>query len=154
LQDEDARFDIGQLFRTTSDPTLAIQFVTRGTRDRFTFMDAGLEQIRGSTVRKIGFAEREPPTVVQVNRQDALASGVFWVREADGVIVRTALQVANGGTTASVTVDFERDSKLDLWVPSRMEEKYEERFGASIKGVATYSNYRRFETSARLVEPK
>ena len=41
-------------------------------------------------------------------------------------------------------------------MPSYMEEKYAERRqpGERIECYATYSNFRRFETSARIVSPK
>jgi len=47
-------------------------------------------------------------------------------------------------------VDYQRDQRLQVLLPSEMEETY----GLDIEvlhGVATYRNYRRFETGARMV---
>jgi hypothetical protein len=56
-------------------------------------------------------------------------------------------------------VSHRRDAKLGGWLPARMEETYSQtRTGGAIREeihcLATYSNYRRFETSARIVPPK
>jgi hypothetical protein len=49
-----------------------------------------------------------------------------------------------------------RDAKLKMWVPARMRETYVDRAGTRneerIECTATYSNFRRFETSARIVQ--
>ena len=57
---------------------------------------------------------------------------------------------------ASLIVDYQHDPKLAMWVPSRMQEEYVVRGSAydRIDCVATYSNFRRFETFGRLVTPK
>jgi hypothetical protein len=58
----------------------------------------------------------------------------------------------------AVEVDYRRDAKLDLWVPGRMHEIYQRSFESTILEridcVATYSNFRRFETSGRMIVPK
>ena len=59
---------------------------------------------------------------------------------------------------ASVDVDYGHDAKLAMWVPSQMHETYMEMRGSAIVdehigGEATYSNFRRFETAARVLAP-
>jgi hypothetical protein len=39
---------------------------------------------------------------------------------------------------------------MPVLVPARMDERYDVRSGEIVAGEATYSNYRQFETSARL----
>ena len=60
--------------------------------------------------------------------------------------------------SASIEVDYQPDMKLDMWVPGRMHETYLEMRAStvtdSIGCEATYSNFRRFETSGRMVVPK
>lgn len=77
-------------------------------------------------------------------------SGAAWVRPGDGVVLRTLRTARTSKNfTATVTVDFQRDPKLALWVPKRMEEEY----GSLVRCRSDYSNYRRFETSGRIISP-
>jgi hypothetical protein len=50
-----------------------------------------------------------------------------------------------------VTVEYERDAKLNAFVPSTMQEEYREPHGHVVTARAVYSNYRIFETSARVI---
>ena len=55
-------------------------------------------------------------------------------------------------------MSYVRDERLDLLVPSVMNEDYRYRDTAErkmlfISARAVYSNFRRFETSGRIVEP-
>jgi hypothetical protein len=163
LADESARFNLGHLYRNFNLPTLALQFLGPEFQARFAFTLAARETISGVPAVKIEFAERQPPTVISLNdKQDTLSSGFVWMRESDGAVLRTRLtikapQTRDGpGIEASVSVDYRRDGKLNMWVPRRMEEEYVEVMtaGERVDCLSTYSNYRRFETSGRLVTPK
>jgi hypothetical protein len=62
-------------------------------------------------------------------------------------------KTASPGLTAVITVNYGRNSKLDMMVPMTMHESY-----SGLKGIpewveceATYTNFRRFETSGRIV---
>ena len=100
-----------------------------------------------------------------------MSTGTVWIGRADGSVVRTSLTVRDAATntTAVLDVDYRLDAKLGLKVPVRMSETYEQQVILNvaprgspqnlsarrerIECVATYSNYRRFETSGRLVSP-
>jgi hypothetical protein len=75
----------------------------------------------------------------------------FWCE------TRLDVQIPRVGSTARGTVDvyYERDARLDMWVPVEMQETYMEMRGSAvfdnIGGEATYSNFRRFETSGRIL---
>jgi hypothetical protein len=120
----------------------------------------------------MAFAERAPPSLIKTPASDLPSHGLVWVGRADGAIVRTSLTLkdATTNTRADIVVDFRRSPKLGIEVPVRMVESYEQQAlenGASpgmpqrmvavrerIECVATYSNFRRFETSGRLVTPQ
>jgi hypothetical protein len=53
----------------------------------------------------------------------------------------------------TIAVTFDRDSRLDVWAPARMDERYDELSGNSTTCTARYSNFRRFETSGRVIGP-
>jgi hypothetical protein len=50
-------------------------------------------------------------------------------------------------------VDFRDDAGVGAWVPAEMRERYGNSWGEQTTGHATYGNYRRFQTSVRLVRP-
>jgi hypothetical protein len=84
-----------------------------------------------------------------------------WVAVRENAIVKTRLDLRIPGresnAVASVEVDYGRDARLDMWVPIKMVETYMEMRASlvqeNIGGEATYSNFRRFETSGRVVTP-
>ncbi len=148
LQREGARYDIGGVERTTSNPMMALQYLAPGIQNHFQFTDRGQEQIGRAPARKIAFTERKPLGVILFNETPVAVSGEFFARDdASGVAVaRTVLRVAKPGN-AIITVDFEPNAKVGAWVPVHMQERY--RDGTIC--YSDYSNYRRFETAGRLV---
>jgi hypothetical protein len=167
LAAQSARFNIGGVYRDFNNPTLTLQFLDPTYRSRFIMM---VHRRTGSAVSTIQFEEIGRPTVIQDQRgTDRAAKGTLSVRDDDGAVVQTTLNLAGDKTTpdASLAVDYRHDSKLLMWVPSQMRERYRtvsiaenmgRRLGSltrfsTIMGTATYANYRRFETSGRLISP-
>lgn len=160
LRDESARFNLGRIHRNLNDAMLPFQFVDPSYQPRFTFEIAGEDTINGVAAWRLAFVEKEMPTVVTVDRHDAFSKGDIWLTSS-GIVLRTHLVVENPTTSlsSSLVVTYGRDSKVAGWFPVRMEETYSQRPPASSTGslsteitcVATYSNFRRFETSARIV---
>jgi hypothetical protein len=86
----------------------------------------------------------------------------LWVIPSDGTVVRTHLVVSGftgAASSAEVDVQYRRDPRLDMWVPAEMSEFYEATVRnlttrdieqARATATATYSQFRRFETSARI----
>jgi hypothetical protein len=154
LQQENARFDIGPVARTLGDPTFALRYLEPNTQVRFAFTRAGTERVRGAVATKLAYRERRRPFVVKVDGADAPSSGTMWI-DADGAVLRTQLQVSyptGRGAAASVTVDFQKDLRLGTWVPWRMVEQYTGS-GELVTGTASYANFRKFDTSIRVVVP-
>jgi len=150
LQEESARFDIGSVRRTTSNPTEVLQYLLPENQAQFAFTREGEHRVNGTRAWKVTFREQRRPTVLRFDSLDVPTSGAVWVRVDDGVVVRTERRVAVPRFDADVTVDFQRDPKLVLWVPTRMEETY----GNIVRCSSDYSNYRQFETSGRILTPK
>ncbi len=67
----------------------------------------------------------------------------------------TCARDGDAGVEASVDVQYQRDSAFGVWVPAQMTERYRERIGSGerITSTSTYSNFRRYETSARVLSP-
>ena len=162
LVDESARFNVGRTFRNFNYPTLVLSFLDPALQPRFTFTLAGRERIRGTDTWKLNFAERTTPTVIQGDGFDRVSRGAVWIADRDSVVVRTRLDLriprVESSAWATVEVEYRRDARLDMWVPVQMHETYMEMRGSSvfenIGGEATYSNFRRFETSGRVLSPQ
>ena len=159
LRDESARYNLGSIFRNMNYPALVLQFLEAKAQPRFFFFLAGRDRIDGVDVWKVTYHEHVSPTFIQGDDgTPRVASGAVWIAEADGAIVRSELHlgVPSTGTTVGVTVEYRRDAKLKMWVPARMRETYVDGAGRrneeKIECTATYSNFRRFETSARIVQ--
>ena len=147
VMDEGARYNIGNINRNINTPTLALAFLTARHRRRFEFRlgkrdesDPGVE---------VEFRETARPTfVVTTGGRDLPVRGRFWIREADGIVLRSELDAMDTGVEAHITVTYDRDESLGLFVPVRMEERYRRpRDPLEVQGVATYSRFRRFQVS-------
>ena len=56
-----------------------------------------------------------------------------------------------GDISARIETTYKEDAKLKIWVPSVMREEYAVKakgFEQTVRCVSTYTNYRKFETSA------
>jgi hypothetical protein len=159
LRELGARFNLGSIYRTINDPTLALLFLDPKYQSRFRFSLKGKERVNGVEAWKLAFDENTQPTVIQDNKTNLFSYGSIWVGTSDGAVVRTNLSVTIPlkDTIATVTVDFRWNTRLEMWVPARMAEGYTQsiarRISEHIECVAEYSNFRRFETSSRLVTP-
>ena len=155
---ENAKYNIGGVYRTINLPLQALELLHPQHRARFDFSPAGRQRVGGQDTVVVAFQERSAPTLVSDGfGGELLARGRVWVEPGTGAVRRTELGF-NGSAAqylkeSLIRVEYKRDSKLDVLVPVEMEETY----GFDIEvlhGVATYRNYRRFETEARLVTPR
>ena len=61
-------------------------------------------------------------------------------------------ELATAGTRVKLETTYERDEKLNLWLPAKFTERYETdgMMRELILCDAKYTNYRRFEVTARI----
>jgi hypothetical protein len=125
------------------------------------FSLAGRERLRGLEVWKVNYEERGKPTVIQGDGVDIKSRGSVWIAAESGAVIRTLrdLTISNLRTSAwaAVAVDYQHNPKLNMWVRAQVRETYLEMLGSTVSendgGEATYSNFRRFETAARMLTP-
>ena len=150
---ESARYNIGAVKRTFNLPTATLFFFHPANLSRFKFHDRGRERIDGVDTVAIEFRETGKPTLIMTsNHQDMPSSGVLWIDPADGTVVKTELALSGYAGPRSyvrVQVTFHRDSNVEMWIPSVMEESYG-LGSSSLQGRATYSDARRFTTATRI----
>ena len=156
LLSQSAKHNLG-LPRTTNLPNLPLEFLHRRNRQRFVIRADGQEAVRGITTSRLVFLERMTPTIIQ-NREtgtDIPAVVRAWIDPRDGRLLRAEVEtfaVTNARQSEStLRVEFGENKTLGLFVPIEMRETFPA--GKPLRGtaVASYKNFRRFTTSARIV---
>jgi len=156
IMNESARYNLGGGTRNINVPTLALMYLGPDTRSGVRFVEAKFD--RPGEGRVIEFTEiRRPTLIVTTGGRDLPARGRIWVDDTTGTITRTELHADDTGVEAEVVVSFELESTVSTWVPRRMEDRFKRRGDNSeVRGVATYSRFRRFQvsTSEELATPE
>jgi hypothetical protein len=178
IADESARYNLGPIRRNFNTPTAALFFLQPESQPRFRFAKEGEDAVDGAPVWRVKYRETDRPTIVRTTTgRDAPVSGTFWIDPVDGRVVRTRLEMRaeveraaetddRGGsrasvqTTVGITVNYKPDVRFGLLLPSEMRESYEaaparrttgRKTLTTITCVATYSDFRTFETFGRLI---
>jgi hypothetical protein len=157
LVEASAQYNLG-LPRTTNLPNLPLEFLHRRNRHRLVSRGDGLERVRGVDTVRIVFLERLSPTVIKNPNGSDMPSVVrAWIDPSNGRLLRAEVNTLATFNARefehSVRVDFEPNKALGLLVPSEMREVFPVGNGKMSNGtsVANYSNFRRFQTSGRIV---
>jgi len=149
---ENARFNLGDIYRTINVPTFALRLLRPMDRGRIRYQKAGEEQIEGKQTWVVNYEEIKGPTFSATRGgRDLPAHGRFWIEPDTGAVVRSEMIL--GGTRqlrdrATVTVTYGVEPSLGFRVPVEMRERYDRpnRKNADvIVAVATYSGFRRFD---------
>ncbi|MEO7795600.1 MAG: hypothetical protein ABIV06_12595 [Thermoanaerobaculia bacterium] len=166
---ESARFNLGQMQRTTNLPTLPLLYLTPAMQPRLFFSRGGEAEIDGAKTTVVEFREDASPTLAASARGiDMPARGRAWVEPESGRIRRIELRY-DVGARRVMNVWFREDPRIGVLTPARMWEWYEKvplddepaasgakrSWPADLEGLATYSNPRLFsvETSEEVGEP-
>ena len=152
IADEQSKYNLGDVYRTINVPTLPLEFLLPDRQSRFRLRQTGGTTVSGSETIAVSFEERSRPTIIQtVGGRDVVSRGTAWIAP-DGRVLKTELITAGiRGLRVVINVTYEFQPRLDLFLPVRMHESYRAR-DLEITAVATYSNFRRFETESRIVK--
>ncbi len=149
---ENARFNLGDIYRTINVPTFALRLLRPISRSRVRYQKAGEEDIESTPTWVVNYEEIKGPTFSATQGgRDTPAHGRFWIEPDTGVVVRSEMIL--GGTRrlrerATITVTYRQEPSLGFRVPVEMRERYDtpSRKNADvIEAVATYSGFRRFD---------
>jgi hypothetical protein len=163
IADESSRYNIGDVFRTINVPTQALDVLHPDNRARFSFRKVGEVSVDRRNAWKIEYVEQtEPYLIRRPTGQTLRATGAAWINPADGAVVQTQLDLMVAEVVqvlrTQIGVDYRLDARLGLRVPVEMRETHDltepnRRAGATsrIRGRARYQNFRRFQTTGRLV---
>lgn len=147
IMNESARYNIGNVSRNINVPTLALPFLLAENHKRFSFKAGKKDEDEPGTV--IEYKETARPTFISTtNGRDLPVSGRYWLDERDGTVLKTELHAIDTSVEAHIIVTYEPDAATGMRVPVRMEERYRRgRDPLEVRGVATYSRFRRFQVN-------
>jgi hypothetical protein len=142
--------------RTINLPNLPLEFLHPRNRRRLVPRLDGHERVRRVDTTRVLFTERMTPTVIQNPNGTDMPSVIrVWIDPATGALWRAEVTTFESAETrvlkAQIRVEFDRHKALDMLVPIEMREVFPAEPPDSGTGVAHYTNFRRFQTSARIV---
>ena len=87
--------------------------------------------------------------------KDLPSQGLLWIDPDTGRLLQTSLMVTDRAElSANIVVRYGPYADFDVLVPLEMRETYTSRNGEEVRGIATYSDFRRFEAHSRLIVPR
>jgi hypothetical protein len=143
--------------RTTNLPNLPLEFLHVRNRHRMAIRADGRVMVRGVETARIVFEEKITPTLIKNPSTDAdmPADITAWIDD-DGRLLRAEVVTFTAERKLPyehlVRVDFAESTALGgLLVPNEMYEEFPVQYPHTGTAIATYSNFRKFQTSARIV---
>lgn len=156
LLGDSARFNLGEP-RTTNLPNLPLEMLHPRHAKRFSVRIAGEERIRGVRTTKLVFVEIFTPTIIKHSDGGDMRSIVTaFVEPASGRLHRADVFSRDTRENAwpfdaVLSVDFAPHAEFGVLVPTKMREEFFAGHDRRAWGEASYKNYRRFQTSARIL---
>lgn len=153
LSDQQAKYNLGNLYRTINVPTLPLVFLLPDRQARFRFKHTGATVFHDTPVWIVSYEEKERPTIIKTPEgADVTSSGTFWIDPTTGAVLRSELragEIPGRPLHTIILVGYAYNSRFDMLLPDDMNELY--LTGRSrIEAHATYTNYRRWEAEARI----
>jgi hypothetical protein len=148
-----SRFNLGSILRNFNEPTLALLVLEPKRVQRFSFDREEVIRNAGQTSVRLSFRERERPTLVRDgDNRPVYSRGEVTIDAATGRVERTMIELNDDNVLARLTTTYALDEKVDMWVPVTFAERYERtsRDREVIICEGEYTNYRRFEVTARV----
>ncbi len=157
---ESARYNIGRIERNVNVPVLALTFLHPDNQWRFKFsvksrtgaqdLPKELRQSPNFTISTelwiVEYREVETPTMIRGAGGGLPAKGRFWIEPSTGRVLMSELEINDSNLRSEIRVSYQSEPLLGLLVPAEMRESYSQRNDPyTIKGSATYANFRRFQ---------
>jgi len=152
IAQQNARFNLGDglISRTINIPTFALEVMHPRFRDRVKVGRVGTDVLAGRPGWLIEFREQDRLTFVRTpSGGDQPTRVVALVDTQTGEVLRTVLTWKY--VEGSITVSYGGADGIPVPVPIRMNERFVTHDDEIVAGEATYTNFRQFTTSARIV---
>jgi hypothetical protein len=154
IAEESSRFNLANTIvtRNINVPTLVLEMLYPRNQWRFRFSKSSEDVINGTRTWRLEYQERERPTFIRnSNGRDRPTHGSIWVNPATGEVWRTLL-TWDSDPRGTIIVTYGHAPNIEALVPVTMTERYDTKNSTlALTGDASYSNYRQFQTGARLV---
>jgi hypothetical protein len=143
--------------RTINLPNLPLELLHPRHRHRFAWEVFGHEKVRGINTVLLRFDEILSPTIIQQPGAGDMKTVVWaWIEPMSGRLLRAQvsardIRVGMPSFDAVIRVDFRHDKNLGMLVPGEMTETFFAGRASTGNGTAKFSNYRKFQTAARIV---
>jgi len=149
VTEEGARYNIGNMRTTLGNPVFGLSVMQLTYQPRFKFTMGKEDRSVGPGIWYVDYQEVASPALIHGEAQrDLFAHGRIWLDAQTGRVVRTELQVEQPAIRAKVTTTFRLDARFDIAVPSEMREVYTLASGNTVKTVASYGRFRRFDVTS------
>jgi hypothetical protein len=147
-----ARYNIGTTTRNFNEPTLPLLLFDARRVNDVRFQRRELARAPDAVLATLVFEERGRPTLVRGPDGSMPATGEILLEAGTGIVRRTTFELNKPGVKVRLTTDYARDPKLGLWLPAVFSERYESisPIAEVILCEARYTNYRRFDVTARI----
>jgi hypothetical protein len=147
IREDSARYNIGEITRDFNVPVLALMFLHPENQSRFAF--ALPRAVRAGQPVEIEYREIEPNTLIRTRfDRDLPARGRFRIDPVSGRVLLSELILEDDTVRAEITVTYERDDRVGLFVPTEMRESIGLQSGLlDIRGRATYTRFRTFRVT-------
>jgi hypothetical protein len=146
--------------RTINLPNLPLELLHPRHRHQFKQRSEMNEKIDGHETVRVLFEETSMPSIIgNPASGDAQSLVTAWIEPDTGRLRRAEVRTKDRNVVIgnpfqpTIWVSFKEDPKVGILVPTEMREQFFVQLRRSGRGVAKYSNYRRFQTSARIVPP-
>jgi hypothetical protein len=149
---QNARFNLGQYLvnRNINVPTFALELMSPRMRDRVRVRRRGAGAFEGRSGWLIEFREQNRFTFVRTPDGGDQPSRVVALSDMQtGDVLQTVLTWER--VKGSITVSYGRSAGIPVPVPIQMTERYVAPTGEVITGDASYTNFRQFQTSVRII---
>jgi hypothetical protein len=153
---DSARLNLGSP-RTTNLPNLPLEVLHPRHAHRFSVRTTGKARAAGRNTTKLVLVENSTPTIIHAYDGGDMRSIVAAYLDAEtGVLWRADVITRDprDGRFAFdyvLSVEFQNNRALGIAVPSKMHEDFFAGINRKAFGDARYTNYRRFQTAARII---
>jgi hypothetical protein len=145
-----------------NDPMIVLRFMSPADPSKFKYSVEGKKKLNGIETVGLRFDEIRGDGIKYAldTRGNASVSGRFWMDPATGAIHQTDFSADSKTEVARVTVVYAPDTRLNLLLPSKTVESYEERplpGGPRDMGKGAGSSrggFQRFEATATYSNPR
>jgi hypothetical protein len=145
---EGARYNLGDITRNFNLPTLVLFYLHPRAQSRFSWKR---RPSSGAAVWEFEYSERDRPTMIRANDRPLFSRGRVSIEPDTGIIRRSELRLRlDDKRSYTLVTTFQNVDSLGLVLPATLQE-WCETPSMHVFGEATYDNYRRFETDARLL---